>query len=110
MRVRIALALIGTAIGALAVAGLATLLVLRVTARADAEVKGHVPFADGAKDAREGSLGVAMRLGHNYIGTEHILLALLEVDGLAAQALTAQGVTSEAAEAEVVDILQGLAP
>jgi hypothetical protein len=77
----------------------------------DAEVKGHVPFADGAKDALEGSLGVAMRLGHNYIGTEHILLALLEVDGgLAAQVLGAQGVTTEAAEAEVEEILQGLAP
>jgi Clp amino terminal domain, pathogenicity island component len=78
---------------------------------ADAEVKGHVPFADGAKDALEGSLGVAMRLGHNYIGTEHILLALLEAEGgLAAEVLAAQGVTAEAAEAEVVEILQGLAP
>jgi hypothetical protein len=75
------------------------------------EVKGHVPFADGAKDALEGSLGVAMRLGHNYIGTEHILLALLEVEGgLAAEVLAAQGVTAEAAQAEVEEILQGLAP
>jgi hypothetical protein len=77
----------------------------------EAEVKGHVPFADGAKEALEGSLGVAVRLGHNYIGTEHILLALLETEsGLAAEVLTAQGVTVEAAQAEVEELLQGLAP
>jgi hypothetical protein len=77
----------------------------------EAEVKGFVPYADGAKVVLEGSLGVAVRLGHNYIGTEHILLALLEVEsGVAAEVLAAQGVTVEGAQAEVEEILQGLAP
>lgn len=75
-----------------------------------AEVQGHVPFADDAAAALEGSLGVAVGLGHNYVGTEHLLLGLLEGEGLAARVLREQGVTPEAARAEVAEVLQGLAP
>jgi hypothetical protein len=39
---------------------------------------GHVPFGDDAKKVRELTFRQALRMGHNYIGTEHVLLALLE--------------------------------
>ena len=52
----------------------------------------------GAKEALKGALKSALRLGHNYIGTEHVLLGLLAVDGPAADALTAIGLTRERAE------------
>jgi ATP-dependent Clp protease ATP-binding subunit ClpA len=39
-----------------------------------------VPFDDRARAVLEGTFRQALRLGHNYIGTEHILLALLDVE------------------------------
>lgn len=48
---------------------------------------GHLPFTSGAKKVLEFSLREALQLGHNYIGTEHILLGLLREDGIAAQIL-----------------------
>jgi ATP-dependent Clp protease ATP-binding subunit ClpA len=51
--------------------------------------KGHIPFTPRAKKVLELSLREALRLGHNYIGTEHILLGLIrEGDGVAAQILS----------------------
>jgi len=53
-----------------------------------AEPAGHIPFTPRAKKVLELSLREALRLGHNYIGTEHILLGLIrEGDGVAAQVL-----------------------
>ena len=49
----------------------------------------------------------ALRLGHNYVGTEHILLALLEEESSAAL-LAAVGVTKDAAEAWVAETLAAL--
>jgi Clp amino terminal domain, pathogenicity island component len=68
---------------------------------------GHIPFTRRAKKAMDVATREALRLGHNYIGTEHLLLGLLgegtERDhGLARQALTAAGVTYDAARAEIV--------
>jgi hypothetical protein len=61
-----------------------------------------------AKDAIKGALKSALRLGHNYIGTEHILLGLLAVDGQMTDALAAIGLTTERAEelitAELADL------
>ena len=48
-------------------------------------IKGHVPFTTRAKTVLELSLREALTLGHNYIGTEHIALGLLRVDGGAAE-------------------------
>jgi ATP-dependent Clp protease ATP-binding subunit ClpC len=49
---------------------------------------GHIPFTPRAKKVLELSLREALSLGHNYIGTEHILLGLIrEGDGVAAQVL-----------------------
>ena len=53
---------------------------------------GHIPFTPRAKKVLELSLREALQLGHNYIGTEHILLGLIrEGDGVAAQVLVKLG-------------------
>jgi ATP-dependent Clp protease ATP-binding subunit ClpC len=53
---------------------------------------GHIPFTPRAKKVLELSLREAMQLGHNYIGTEHILLGLVrEGEGVAAQVLEKLG-------------------
>ena len=53
---------------------------------------GHIPFTPRAKKVLELSLREAQQLGHNYIGTEHILLGLIrEGDGVAAQVLVKLG-------------------
>ena len=54
---------------------------------------GHIPFTPRAKRVLELSLREALQLGHNYIGTEHILLGLLtEGEGVGVQVLTETGV------------------
>jgi len=56
-------------------------------------LSGHIPLSLRSKKVLELSLREALRLRHNYIGTEHILLALLrEGDGVAAQVLAGAGV------------------
>lgn len=63
----------------------------------------HTPFTARSKNVLTLTLGEAMRLGHGYIGTEHILLALLaESEGVAAQVLHALGVTYARARAEIL--------
>jgi ATP-dependent Clp protease ATP-binding subunit ClpC len=53
---------------------------------------GHIPFTPRAKKVLELSLREALQLGHNYIGTEHILLGLIrEGEGVAAQVLVKLG-------------------
>ena len=53
---------------------------------------GHIPFTPRAKKVLELSLREALQLGHNYIGTEHILLGLIrEGEGVAAQVLVRVG-------------------
>jgi Clp amino terminal domain, pathogenicity island component len=56
-----------------------------------------IHFADGTAGALKGTLKVALGLGHNYIGTEHILLGILAGDSASAQALAAAGLDSETA-------------
>jgi ATP-dependent Clp protease ATP-binding subunit ClpC len=53
---------------------------------------GHIPFTPRAKKVLELSLREALQLGHNYIGTEHLLIGLLrEEEGVAAQVLVKLG-------------------
>jgi ATP-dependent Clp protease ATP-binding subunit ClpA len=59
-------------------------------------------FTDGARAAVTDAQVVARRLGHGRIGTEHLLLGLLETGGLAAQVLAGAGVTAAAVEREVL--------
>jgi Clp amino terminal domain, pathogenicity island component len=70
----------------------------------------HIPFSQPSKKVLELALREALLLGHNYIGTEHLLLGLLdEEDGLGARTLSDLGVTREAAEQWLVPELQRLA-
>jgi hypothetical protein len=66
-------------------------------------------FDEDAKEAVKGALKSALRLGHNYIGTEHVLLGVLSVDGQVTDALAAIGLTPERVEqliaAELADFL-----
>lgn len=69
---------------------------------------GHLPFTARAKKALKLSLREALQLGHNYIGTEHILLALIrEGDGVAAQVLVKLGVELARVRQQVIELLCG---
>jgi hypothetical protein len=59
----------------------------------------HVPFSGNAKKLLELTLREALRLNHNYIGTEHMLLALLADDGSAGRVLREAGADATAADA-----------
>jgi hypothetical protein len=69
---------------------------------------GHIPFTPRAKKVLELSLREALHLGHNYIGTEHILLGLVrEGEGVAAQVLVKLGADLSRVHQAVVNILGG---
>jgi len=69
---------------------------------------GHIPFTPRAKKVLELSLREALQLGHNYIGTEHILLGLIrEGEGVAAQILVKLGVKLPEVREQVTQILSG---
>jgi hypothetical protein len=71
---------------------------------------GHIPFTPRAKKVLELSLREALQLGHNYIGTEHILLGLLrEGGGVAAQVLVELGAGLDQVRQQVVQLLAGYA-
>jgi ATP-dependent Clp protease ATP-binding subunit ClpC len=77
--------------------------VLEIIGRGEGGVQGHIPFTPRAKKVLELSLREAMQLGHNYIGTEHILLGLVrEGEGVAAQVLVKQGVSLDRVRGEVI--------
>ena len=57
---------------------------------------GHIPFERATKKALQLALREALRLKHNYIGTEHLLLGLLHGDGLAEEILTGLGLRLDA--------------
>jgi ATP-dependent Clp protease ATP-binding subunit ClpA len=67
----------------------------------------HIPFSPQAKKTLVLSLREANRLGHNYIGTEHILLALIGEGGGAAQLLAGAGVDHDRARQQVIELLHG---
>jgi len=69
---------------------------------------GHIPFTPRAKKVLELSLREALQLGHNYIGTEHILLGLIrEGEGVAAQVLVRLGADLNRVRQEVISLLAG---
>jgi ATP-dependent Clp protease ATP-binding subunit ClpA len=69
---------------------------------------GHIPFTPRAKKVLELSLREAKQLGHNYIGTEHILLGLLrEGEGVAAHVLVKLGADLSRARGQVIGLLSG---
>ncbi len=60
-------------------------------------------FTDAGRSALRFTLKAALSLGHNYIGTEHLLLGVLGADGDAARALTGLGLTTEVAQQKLAD-------
>ena len=67
---------------------------------------GHIPFTPRAKQVLELSLREALALGHNYIGTEHILLGLIrEGEGVAAQVLAKVGADLARVREQVIRLL-----
>jgi ATP-dependent Clp protease ATP-binding subunit ClpC len=68
---------------------------------------GHIPFTPQAKKVLELSLREAMELGSGYIGTEHILLALIREEGVGAQLLAHAGIDLNRARQQVIELLQG---
>ena len=70
---------------------------------------GHIPFTPRAKKVLELSLREALQLGHNYIGTEHILLGLIrEGEGVAAQVLQQLGAELHKVRQTVIQLLSGV--
>jgi prophage maintenance system killer protein len=69
---------------------------------------GHIPFTPRAKKALELSLREALQLGHNYVGTEHILLGLArEGEGVAAEMLVGFGAGHARLRDQVLQVLTG---
>jgi ATP-dependent Clp protease ATP-binding subunit ClpC len=84
-------------------------LVGDLVGRGSTAPSGHIPFTPRAKKSLELSLREALTLGHNYIGTEHLLLGLVrEGDGVGCQTLQAFGLELPAVRQAVVDTLAGL--
>ena len=80
----------------------------RSSARASRRPSGHIPFTPRAKKVLELSLREALQLGHNYIGTEHILLGLIrEGEGVAAQVLVKLGADLNRVRQQVIQLLSG---
>jgi Clp amino terminal domain, pathogenicity island component/UvrB/uvrC motif len=70
--------------------------------------QGHIPFTPRAKKVLELSLREAQQLGHNYIGTEHILLGLIrEGQGVAALVLVKLGADLNRVRQQVIQLLHG---
>jgi ATP-dependent Clp protease ATP-binding subunit ClpA len=71
---------------------------------------GHIPFTPRAKKVLELSLREALQLGHNYIGTEHLLLGLIrEGEGVAAQVLVTLGADRDRVGQQIIQLLSGYA-
>ncbi|WP_084543755.1 ATP-dependent Clp protease ATP-binding subunit [Boudabousia marimammalium] len=79
-----------------------------IIGRGTTEVSGHIPFTPRGKKVFELSLREALQLGHNYIGTEHLLLGLLrEGEGVASQVLVNMGADLSAVRNAVMQLLSG---
>ncbi|MGH8877583.1 MAG: Clp protease N-terminal domain-containing protein [Stackebrandtia sp.] len=66
---------------------------------------GDLPLSAGSRETLKLTVREALALGHNYVGTEHLLLGLLEARETAAEVLGGLGVTKDAAKQQVVDEL-----
>ncbi|OBK94380.1 hypothetical protein A5645_16620 [Mycobacterium asiaticum] len=75
---------------------------------AASEVPALIPFSGPARKVLELTFREALRLGHNYIGTEHLLLALLELED-GAGPLHGAGAAKERVEADLVAALESIA-
>jgi ATP-dependent Clp protease ATP-binding subunit ClpC len=82
--------------------------VVDITGRGEHAPSGHIPFTPRAKKVLELALRESRQLGHNYIGTEHILLGLIrEGEGVAARVLVSLGADLNRARQQVIELLHG---
>ena len=82
--------------------------VIEIIGQGSQAPSGHIPFTPRAKKVLELSLREALQLGHNYIGTEHILLGLIrEGEGVAAQVLQKLGAELHKVRQTVIQLLSG---
>ena len=82
--------------------------VTEIIGRGQTAPAGHIPFTPRAKKVLELSLREALQLGHNYLGTEHILLGLIrEGEGVAAQVLQKLGADLNRVRQQVIQLLSG---
>jgi ATP-dependent Clp protease ATP-binding subunit ClpA len=71
--------------------------------------EGQLPFTPRATQALSSALTAALELGHNYIGTEHLLLGTARGDGVGAELLRAAGLDEESIRSKVTGKLADLA-
>ena len=82
--------------------------VARIIGQGDEVTGGQIPFTPRSKTILELSLREAISLGHNYIGTEHLLLGLMrEGEGVAVRILVDFGATPQAIRDELLRLLGG---
>ena len=82
--------------------------VIDIIGKGSTETSGHIPFTPRGKKVFELALREALQLGHNYIGTEHLLLGLLrEGEGVASQVLVKLGVDIGDLRKSVMQLLSG---
>lgn len=82
------------------------LRVEEMAGRGERAPEGHIPFTPSAKSVLQLSLAASRQLGHSYIGTEHILLGLLDApDGIARQVLLSAGAYPDKVRQQVVRLL-----
>ncbi len=82
--------------------------VVKIIGQGQQSPSGHIPFTPRAKKVLELSLREALQLGHNYIGTEHILRGLIrEGEGVAAQVLQQLGAELQKVRQTVIQLLSG---
>ncbi len=80
-----------------------------IIGRGETAPRGHIPFTPRSKKVLELALREALQLGHNYIGTEHILLGLVrEGEGVAAQVLVNLGADLPRVREQVTELLEEL--
>src|SRR5216683_3381310 len=78
----------------------------QIIGKGQQQPSGHIPFTPRAKKVLELSLREALQLGHDYIGTEHILLGLIrEGEGVAAQVLVKLGADLNRVRQQVIELL-----
>ncbi|MCZ7588581.1 MAG: UvrB/UvrC motif-containing protein [Gaiella sp.] len=83
----------------------------RIVGRGEAPATGQIPFTPGGKKTLELALREAIALGHNYIGTEHILLGLVRADeGVGAEILREHDADPERIRQAIIRMLSGSAP
>ena len=80
--------------------------VIEIIGEGQSAPTGHIPFTPRGKKVFELSMREALQLGHNYIGTEHLLLGLItEGEGVAAKALEMTEVKGDAVRTCVIEII-----